>query len=268
VTVAPGSVDVERLTLVQSDAKHGILARAMAGHLSAAAGDFDRYHAKGCEDWRGFRGEAMEAGLTGRTPEQAAYLLTGYRQALGHWQSCGAVTEREASALFADARAVIFKLAGIHERRVFGAQPADAFVRILADLLLTGAAHLRDTEDRCPVNADRYGWKGDTTEGPHIGWVNEPNGELYLLQDAALDAVTTRARRADTALNIRPAALWRQLRDRGFLVDAATEEREDGAVRRNTRQVRIGTKRPRVLVMPLSVLTETDGDQAVCRSLR
>jgi hypothetical protein len=259
VSLSPGMVDKVLLDRGQEAARSGTLARAMSDHLATVAGDFDRYTSKAREDWKRLRDEAMGANLSGRAPAQAAFLLVGYSQALRHWQTAGAIGEAAAVAMFADARRIVWQLARTHERRIASAQPADAFVTILTDLLLSGGAYLLDMNNKRPdLYADRYGWKKDVSDGPHIGWVNEPKREIYLLPDAALEAVTTRARRIDSPLNIRPAALWRQLMDRGLLLDGGPEDREGGTVRRTTRKVRIGDNRPRVLVLPLSILGENE----------
>ena len=260
VTMTPRSLDMKRLNRAQAAAKAGTLARAMADFLCTAARDFERCRTQMRADWQRLRDELLSAGLCGRTPDQGAFLLLGYGKALAHWQSAGLLTPEDGKAMFAEARSVVFALAKTHERRVSSAQPADAFVTILADLLLSGGAYLLDTNGEKPaVNADSYGWKLGILR-QRIGWVDEDRKEIYLLKDAALEAIKDRARRVDTPLNIQAAALLRQLKDRGFLLSGNEEQCDGRTVDRTTRVVRIQNKSVRVLVLPLSVLDHQEGD--------
>lgn len=261
VTMTPRSLDLERLNRTQAAAKAGTLARAMADYLSTVARDFVRYRDAARADWQRLRDEAMTAGLCGRTPDQVAFLLIGYGKALNHWQGAGLISEDTKIAMFTEARRVLYELAKIHERRIASAQPADTFVSILADLLLSGEAYLRGSDDGKPGgHPDRYGWRPAGTSGAHIGWVDEEKGELYLLKEAALDAIGGRARRIDNPLNIRASALLRQLKDRGFLLTGNTEQQDGKAVERTSLVKWIGGKSVHVLALPLSVLDHEGGD--------
>jgi hypothetical protein len=261
VTMTPRSLDLDRLNRAQAAAKAGTLARAMADYLSTLARDFVRTRDAARIEWRQLRDEAMTAGLCGRTPDQVAFLLIGYSKALIHWQGAGLLSPDTGVAMFTEARRVLYELAKIHERRIASAQPADTFVSILADLLLSGEAYLRGSDDDKPaIHPDRYGWRPAGSSGAHIGWVDEGKGELYLLREAALDAIGGRAKRIDNPLNIRSSALMRQLKDRGFLLTGDEEQRDGKSVDRTSRVKRIGSKTVRVLVLPLSVLDHEGGD--------
>jgi hypothetical protein len=260
VTMRPKMLDLERLNRAQAAGKLGTLARSMADHLSTAARDFAGYLERARADWGEYRQEAMNEGLTGRTPDQTAFLLVGYGLALGHWTDAGIIAPDQARALSWDARRVIFDLARAHERRIAHAQPADAFVSILTDLLLSGGAYLLTPDNNRPaVNADRYGWHSDHPDGAHIGWINEPKGEVWLLASPAFAAVADRGRRMDAPLNIKEAALWRQLRDRGVLLPGDPEQRDGNPIERTTQRRYVGTKQQKVLVFHLSVLGCDEG---------
>lgn len=258
VSLTPNTLDIERLNRGQAAAKDGRLSRAMADHLALCAADFDRYTTQAGEDWQLWRERAMAAGLSGRTPEQAAFLLVGYGLAVTHWRTAGTISDAEAGDLFSHAQGVIFDLARTHERRINSAQPADAFVRILADLLLSGGAYLEDCHNggRPLINDDRYGWKPDQSKGEHIGWVNEAKRQVYLLPTPTFEAVAKGARGMNTPLNLTPSALWRQLRERGVLRPGDIENRQGEPITRTTNKVRIRQRLQNVLVMPLSILDE------------
>jgi hypothetical protein len=258
VQITPGTLDIDRLTKSQDAAKSGLLSRSMADHLSTCAEDFDLYTTKAREDWQFWRQCAITEGLTGRTPEQAAYLLVGFGLACSHWRAAGVLSDADAKTRFQQAKEAIFDLARNHERRIASAQPADAFIKILTDLFLSGGAYLLDMAGIRPLDGERYGWKGDTCNGPHLGWVNENKREVYLLPTPTFDVVSTRARRMDVPLNLRPDALWRQCRDRGLLLPGESEQRDGKTVQRTTNRVRICRGQKNVLIMPLSAIVGDD----------
>ncbi len=255
VPLRPGQLDLERLSRSQTAARQGLLARAMADYLHRLASSFDARCRELTAEWEDWRAVALKMGLSGRTPEQAAFLLIGYGLAVEHWHGAGVLTAEQAHTALETARRVIFELARQHERRIAHAQPADVFLTILCDLLLSGAVHLRDMNDGRPTRqAASYGWKSDQPEGPQIGWVNEPKQEIYLLPTPTFEAVYSCSRRIETPLNLRPTALKRQLLDRGFLLAGTPEVRGDKTVDRTTRKVRIGHRSAAVLVFSLGML--------------
>jgi hypothetical protein len=261
VAMRPGMVDLARLNEAQAAAREGLLARSMTDFIRGLAGNFENR----CRDlkatWGEWRETALKAGLSGRTPEQAAFLLIGYEFAVDHWHKAGVMTYEQAREQLDNARCILFDLAKQHEKRIARSQPADAFVSILTDLLLSGEAYLLDTNDERPkINAASYGWKRADPEGQHIGWVDETKRELYLMPTRALDAVFSAARRLDAPLNIREAALKSQLLDRGFLLAGASEKRASSAVDRSSRTKKISGSSKRVLVMPIGILEPREGD--------
>lgn len=255
IALRPGQLDLARLNAAQVMAQQGMLARAMADYLQTLSADFATCGDELKAEWAAWRTVALRAGLLGRTPDQAAYLLVGYSQALDHWRDSGAITPEQAQADLRHAQSIILALAKEHERRLAHAQPADTFIAILADLLLSGVVHVRDMTDGRPAGeAEAFGWTRDEPGGAHIGWVNSARKELYLLPTPTLEAIYSASKRIDTPLNLRPAALKRQLLDRGFLLPGNTEQRGDKQVDRTTRKVRIGQRTVSVLVFPLDVL--------------
>ncbi|EXJ14595.1 toprim domain-containing protein [Imhoffiella purpurea] len=263
VTMRPGILDLEHLNQTQADARAGLLARSLADCVCVMADGFEDRCAALRAEWQAWRTAGLEYGLSGRTPEQVAYLLIGYGIAVEHWIGAGVLTRDQGHEQIGNAKRILFDLAKDHERRIANSQPADAFVSILTDLLLSGGAHLRDLFDSRPEQqAQAFGWRGDEPGGVHIGWVNPAKQELYLLPTTTLEAVYSAAKRIDTPLNLRPTALKRQLWDRGFLLGGNAEQRDARSVDRTTRVVRIATNPRRVLVMPLGLIEQReDADQ-------
>ncbi|MBK1717608.1 hypothetical protein [Thiocystis violacea] len=255
VSLRPGQLDLARLSEAQGLARRGVLARAMADYLQTLAADLSARSEALKAEWQAWRTTALRAGLSGRTPDQAAYLLIGYSQALDHWRACGALAPAQAQTQLRQAESLILALAKTHEGRLADAQPADTFMAILGDALHSGTVHVRSlAEGRPPGHAEALGWKGDEPGGPHIGWVDATKALLYLLPTPTLEAVYSASRRIDTPLNLRPTALKRQLFERGFLLSGTAEPRGGKPVERTTRKVRIGQRTASVLVCPLDRL--------------
>jgi hypothetical protein len=212
----------------------------MADFILAVAADYEGRVREARETWRAWRERALGEGLEGRLPEQVAFLMVGYANALGHWVRGALLDEADAAELEASAWATLAGLARAHHQRVETAQPGEAFRDALADLLASGEVHLLAKADGgVPENAERYGWKGGFARGAHIGWVSEVDGLAYFLPTPTLQAVNDALRRAGAPLNLRPQALWRQLQDRGFLEAGNAEARGGATIQRSTRKVRV-----------------------------
>jgi hypothetical protein len=156
--------------------------------------------------WLKFREQAMQQGLTGRAPEQVAFLLTGAKLAANHYRAAGVELDTAAWP------AALFNLAQRQAQQVLESQPADRFRNALRELLAAGAAHLSAVN-----TAGDIGFSS-VARGRLIGWQNPVKSELYLLAAPALEVVNESLRKGDTPLNIKPAALWRQCRQRGWLL--------------------------------------------------
>jgi hypothetical protein len=250
VEMRPGDLALDRLTVAQRDAADGLLARSMSDYLRDMAAAHDGQIRAAAERWRELRGKALSAGLTGRLPEQIGYLALGYELGLGHWARCGALSEDDRADMAAAAWATLLDLAHQHAARVRTTQPAAAFRAALVEMLAAGACHLADrTNGGRPPDGSRYGWNGDMPHGARIGWVDVSRAEAYLLATPALEAVSEALRRSGQPLSLRPAALWRQSRERGYLLPG-----DEGDAQRSTRAVKILGQRERVLVFDLKCL--------------
>lgn len=206
VSLKRGDVDLTQLTLMQENARTGLLARCMADFLQCIAGNREQVINDCREQWAAFRAKALSAGLTGRAPEQVAFLLVGAKLAANHYRACGVEvdTSQWANTLIGMARR--------HEQHVLESQPADRFRAALQEILAAHGACLEPLDFNGDSRHSDLPLKGKT-----IGWLNEGKGEVYLLAAPALELVNESLRKGDTALNIRPAALWRQCRQRGWL---------------------------------------------------
>lgn len=250
-----GEVDLGKLTAAQRDGTVGLLARCMADYVTHMAGDYERAIQAARARWEHLRAAALSEGLDGRLPEQVAYLMLGFELALGHWAQCGALSEDDRPDLEEDGWRVLIELAREHGARIQQAQPAEAFRDALVELLAAGAAHLADKgSGGPPADVGRFGWNGDAPLGPRLGWVDVAKGEAYLLGTPLLEAVSEALRKSGQPMTLRPAALWRQCRERGYLRPGESDS--DG--QRSTRPVWVLGKTVRVLVFDLTALGLTE----------
>ena len=207
VSLKRGDVDLARLTEMQAAGASGLLSRCMADFIVGIAGNRDAVIAQCKTLWLGYRTQALSAGLSGRAPEQVAFLLTGAKLALDCYQTAGVKLDTSAWP------ETLYALARRHQQQVLESQPADRFRNALRELLQAGAAHLE------PVDGQGNKAFSETIQrGRQVGWQNPSKGEIYLLSAPALEVVNEALRKGDTALNIRPKALWEQCRQRGWLL--------------------------------------------------
>mgnify|MGYP000868687323 FL=1 len=248
VTLQRGDVDLAALTRAQAVAERGVLARCMADYIQDLAARFDEAVADAKQAWKDYRAAALQQGLSGRAPEQVAFLLVGAGLAFRHFKQAGLTLPE------VDPVDVLMELARRHSRHVSDSQPAERFRAALAELLASGAAHVEPLDDT--------GGKTHSTEilrGPRIGWRNEGKRELYLLATPTLEAVNEALRKGDTGLNIRPRALWRQCQQRGWLQPGNAT----GTGQETTKTVKIAGKCERVLAFNAAALESEEIDDFI-----
>lgn len=244
VSLKRGDVNLSELSAMQKNARIGLLGRGMADFLQDVAGNREQVIADCKELWESFREKALAAGLTGRAPEQVAHLLTGAKLAANHYRACGVEVD---TAGWVE---TLYGLARRHEQHVLESQPADRFRAALRELLAAGGAYLD--------GVDNHGGRvhSETVQrGKQIGWLNEGKDELYLLSAPALELVNESLRKGDSALNIKPAALWRQCRQRGWLLHG---DPLPGGGERSSRTCWIGGQSVKALVFSRKGMLESD----------
>lgn len=240
VTLKRGEVNLPALSRAQVNASGGLLARCMADYLQDLAARFDEVVQQAKQDWQAYRAAALQQRLSGRAPEQVAFLLVGAQLALRHFKQAGLTLPD------LDIIDILMSLARRHAAHVLESQPADRFRQALRELLDSGAAYL----ERVDSNGDA-GTSAFPDSSRRIGWRCEVKRELYLLATPILEMVNEALRKGDTGLNIRPRALWRQCQQRGWL--QAGNATEVGTTE-TTRTVWIQGKAVRVLVFNESAL--------------
>ncbi len=234
VSLRRGDVNLAHLTVMQRAAKEGLLARCMADFIQGIAAAKDALVGKWQANLITFREEALAAGLTGRLAEQVAFLLQGAMLAANHYREAGVPVAVEGW------RDCLYGLAKRHAAAVLESQPADRFRNALAELLASGGVCLY------PVDKDGGDLHSETIQrGRQVGWRNEAKGEIYLLSAPVLECVNEALRKGDTALNIKPAALWQQCQGRGWLLHG--DPLPDGGMK-SSRTCRFGSQVVKALV--------------------
>ena len=240
VSLRRGDVDLEQLTVMQRNARNGLLARCMADFIGDLAGRFDTQVEKCKGLLLTFRDEALAAGLSGRLPEQVAFLMTGAMLAVNHYRAAGVAIDPTGW------RETLYGLAKRHAVHVLESQPADRFRAGLAELLASGGAYLE------PVDSDGGSVHSlEIQRGRQVGWRNDAKGEIYLLSAPVLECVNEALRKGDAALNIKPAALWRQCQQRGWLKSG--DPLPDGGMK-SSRTCRFGSQVAKALVFSTAEL--------------
>jgi len=206
VSLRRGDVDLAQLTTMQRAARKGLLARCMADYIVDLAADKDAKVLAYQAQLERLREQAMNAGLSGRAPEQVAFLLLGAKLASAHYRDAGVAVD---TSLWPE---TLFAVARRHATHILASQPADRFRNALAELLAAGGAYLE------PVDGQGGAVHSlEVLRGKQVGWCNEAKQEIYLLSAPVLEAVNEALRKGDSPLNIKPAALWRQCQQRGWL---------------------------------------------------
>ena len=244
VTLNRGDVNLAQLSIMQKSARSGLLGRCMADFLQDMAGKRETVIQE-CKDlWEGFRAKALAAGLTGRAPEQVAFLLVGAKLAANHYRAAGVELDTTQWA------ECLYGLAKRHATHVLESQPADRFRNALRELLAVGGACLY------PLSFCNETEHSETPlRGKQIGWISEEKREVYLLAAPCLELVNESLRKGDTGLNIKPAALWRQCRQRGWLLHG---DPLPGGCERSSRTCRINGDPLKVLVFSKPELLDGD----------
>ena len=238
VSMHRGDVDLARLTELQAAGAAGLLSRCMADFVVGIAGNREQVITQCKALWLAYRTQAQDAGLSGRAVEQVAFLLTGAKLAVNHYRAAGVDVDTAAWP------ETLYALARRHAQQVLESQPADRFRNALRELLQAGAAYVEGVDSQ-----GHAVFPTELQRGLKIGWRSDAKRELYLLSAPALECVNEALRKGDSPLNIKPAALWRQCQQRGWLLTG--DPLPDGGLR-SSQQRWLGGKPVRVVVFDLN----------------
>jgi hypothetical protein len=266
VEVAPGDVDLVRLTAAQADAREGRLAAAFAGYVQWLAGRVDELKEQLPTQLAAFRDAARGHRAHARTPDAVAHLALGWWAVLRFAADVGALTREEAEAAFARAWAGLGETADRQAGHQAGEAPAQRFVELLGSALAGGYAHVAGEHGEPPPQPAAWGWRAATVgsgehertewrpQGLRAGWVA---GEaLYLDLEAALAAAQRVGQAVGTPVAVQPKTLAKRLHE-GGLLRATEREHGDLKVRRT-----LEGQRRRVLHLDAAALWPGESGQS------
>ena len=219
--IAPGQIDVEKLTACQADANAGLYAAAMAAFLEWLAPKYDQVQAELPDEVAKYR--ASVKGLHARTGTTVGNLVAAFEYFTEFATEEGALTIEEASGLRGRCWAALNEVAANQEEEQVASDPAHLFFELLKTALATGAGHLASPMGTEPESARVLGWTGNGTlkpNGKRIGWIQ--GSDLYLEQNAAF-LVANRVAGRENAIPIPWTTLKKRLFEGGLL--ASTETR-------------------------------------------
>lgn len=212
VPLARKAVNWAALTVTQQEGASGRLADSMALYIQhlAAISDFGPYQS----EFESYRAQAREQGLTGRAPDQVAYLSVGFAEYARHLARLGAIAAPDAATLAAEGFAVLCGIAQAHRAQVQAVTPAQLAIEAVREALALGQAHLLDKVSGRPKGCQTNGWGETYPQGVAIGWIDTTRDMVYLMPGATYELVVKK-----TGMTLSDRALWQRWHAAGWLCD-------------------------------------------------
>jgi hypothetical protein len=203
IDVAHGDVHLDVLSAAQKDSHR--LPHAMAGYISWLAPQMDTLISTLGDVFRSTRARAEKSGAHLRIPETLAHLWIGIDVGLHYAEEIKACDPVEAADIRDESWEALVERARIQSQLVDEEKPTRTFLGTLGTLLVQKRVVLLPKED------SGEGFHGDAAL---IGWQDDEY--LYLLPDAAFQAVARFTRDAGDQFPIRENRLRQDLVQEGF----------------------------------------------------
>ncbi len=256
VEVAPGDVDVERLTACQADAAAGRFAAAMAGFVKWLAG-------RGPDGRLQLRTWQLDSTLVApgghrQVARNLKSLLAGVAAFLAFAQDSGAVDVDERERFLTGAVAAFRTLDRAQLAQQTASDPVRRFLELLASALVSGRAHVAAPSGQAPRTPEAWGWRNTGAasggawhaQGSRVGWLD--GDDLYLDPAAAFAAAQAMGNAMGDVIATTPRALHKRLHEAGLL--RSTETGRDHLVVRRV----LERSRRAVLHLAASLVQEPD----------
>ncbi|MPZ14350.1 MAG: DUF3854 domain-containing protein [Chloroflexi bacterium] len=229
IPVAPGSVNLERLTEAQRDTS--ALASAMAGYVQWIAGHFNALAGALPARFRELRAQAQPA-ATGhaRSPGQVAHLYLGLETWCRFAVEAGAMNVAEAEALLTCAWEVFVALDAQRAGDLAGDTPSARFLDLLTDGFASRRVYLETATGAPPADAAAWGWERrrfvDSLGDERFEWRHDPGARLLgtvdedwlqLYPEAAYQFVASAARSGGQVFPVEPRTLLKRLDEAGLI---------------------------------------------------
>jgi hypothetical protein len=222
--VAPGDIEITRLTRCQQDAAAGLYPQVSSAFCRWAASRLPALKKELRERAASLRPKF--AGAHSRSPGMLAELFVSFeiflRFAVETTQE-GALTKDEGKELLATCEGALKQAGAEHSALLKVSEPTGRYLSLLSAALASGAAHLADKDGNAPRSAGACGWRLEYSGtlssykamGTRIGWVEGP--DVYLEAEAAYQVAQEHAVKGG-GVAVTEQALRKRLRDKGLLV--------------------------------------------------
>ena len=251
---APGDTDPKKLTLSQADRSlfPGTIV-SITQHLAGHPNEIKDYQS----DSLSIRDANLELGHT-RTPSAFGTLLAAARWFLAFSRNIGALPEKAAEKLAAEAADALATVAQRQTQYLESADPCDVFCQTIRQVLGSHSGHIRSMQGGIPRSPEVLGWtlKSDDggirsymSHGPTIGWINWDKAELYIDSNLGMAVIK---KTAGPEIAVSKQTLQKRLKDAGMLV------RVDDQRQRNTIRVTADNHSRQVIALRTADVFETE----------
>lgn len=254
--LSPGDISAEKLTIAQADRWH--YQNAIAGWIQWLADDLPGKRERLVRDANAVRDTNRDLGHS-RTPGMAGNMLATLSLMMSYANDMNILSNEQRTKLFGIAQRAVMQSAKNQTRFLEEADPADAFIETIQQLLASHLGHVKAKDGSVPGSPGLLGWteSGNTMElktyknhGPQIGWTNHANDEMYV----DINALAFLKRHAAGKLSMTKQTLLKRLKDGGHLM------RTDEARQRNTIRVTLQGHPRHVICICLSKVLQQDGE--------
>jgi hypothetical protein len=256
--LAPGDVDLKRLTVAQEHASSGLFSQVLAAFIRREASRRDALREERRKLVFELRNKAAK-NLSGhpRAPEIVANLAVALWSFLDFAVEADALTPVQAAELRAQWWPALLQAGAAQAQFQTSEEPARRFLELVSSALSSGRAHLADTDGGTPsLNPTAWGWRSSGVEiqpqGDRIGWIDSKTRGVFLDPTASYRAAQSMM--TGDAFPVSIGTLKKRLHEKGHLV-RIDAPRETLTVRRMAQ----GRKRDVLHLKPASLsLVEPD----------
>jgi len=246
VELSTGDVDLEKLTVAQQQASNGVFADSMASFLQWLAPRLDDLKERVKSRHKYYRNYFRNLQIVhDRTPDNFAILAVGLEYFLQYAYDVGAISEADVGDYTKNFLDVCGELLRSQEQHLSTEDP-----------VLTGHAYISNINNgkQPEHNSNSYGWIQDGSgmytswkpRGELIGYVDEKNGDMYLLSESTYSVIRGFCSQQGNNLGTSAPTLWKRLWERRLL---ASIDQNQSAIRKTILGNRI-----RVLHFKISAL--------------
>jgi hypothetical protein len=222
VPVVKGSIDPNKLAVLQDFAAKGVLAEAMAGYVQYLASGANGLSAALAGRMLRLRDEANVGGHA-RNPDNFASQMLGIECLLDFAEHAGAISAVEKSDYRSRAAAGLTVLATEQVREQADEKPVELFRRMIEAALRGGRGHLATKDGVAPPNFEAAcGWRMDwglmsgwKPVGERLGWIE--GDDLWLNPTIAYACAERLCRDQNRSLGLTERTLGKRLAEAGWL---------------------------------------------------